>query len=219
MNKLPEDILKIMNDNIDYLLEPVDFNKKEDFNKDKEKYYLCFDVGLTGYFSIIKYIKNNFFEVIHSEKIQIEEKENFLYKTDKNKKSKAIVKNQVSFKLNYERIKYLLKKYNINNNDCLAFLEQLTPRPFHSKVSILSLGDTGGTCRSICDALNLKYLIIPPKTWKDGIGVTSEKETSIKFFKNNIKIKEEVKSFFGTKNLNHNQIESVLIAFWYYKLN
>ena len=57
----------------------------------EEKYYLCFDVGLTGYFSIIKYIKNNFFEVIHSEKIQIELKEDKLYKTDSKTKSKAII--------------------------------------------------------------------------------------------------------------------------------
>ena len=182
------------------------------------KYYLCFDVGLTGYFSIIKYVKNNFFEVIHSEKIQIEEKEDKLYKTDSKKKSKAIVKNQVCFKSNYERIKYLLNKYSIRSEDCLAFTEQLTPRPFHSKVSIFSLGDTGGVCRSICEILNIDYLVIPPKIWKDGIGVTSEKETSIKFFQENINIKEELKPFFGTKKVNHNQVESVLIAYWHYKL-
>lgn len=183
------------------------------------KYYLCFDVGLTGYFSIIKYEKNNFFEVIHSEKIQIELKESKLYKTDSKTKSKAIVKNQVCFKSNFERIKYLLNKYSINPSDCLAFTEQLTPRPFHSKVSIFSLGDTGGVCRSICEILNIDYLVIPPKIWKDGIGVTSEKETSITFFEQNIIIKEEVKPFFKTgKKLNHNQVESVLIAYWYYKL-
>ena len=183
------------------------------------KYYLCFDVGLTGYFSIIKYVKNNFFEVIHSEKIQVEEKEDKLYKTDSKKKSKAIVKNQVCFKSNYERIKYLFNKYSIRPEDCLAFTEQLTPRPFHSKVSIFSLGDTGGVCRSICEILNIDYLVIPPKIWKDGIGVTSEKETSIKFFEDNIHIKEEVKPFFKSgKKLNHNQVESVLIAYWHYKL-
>ena len=91
-------------------------------NKEEEKYYLCFDVGLTGYFSIIQYKKNSFFKVIHSESIKVEEKETFLYKTDLKKKSKAIVKNQISFKLNYERISYLLKKYNINSGDCLGLL-------------------------------------------------------------------------------------------------
>lgn len=183
-----------------------------------KKYYLCFDVGLTGYFSIIEYVKNDYFKVIHSEKIQVEEKENFLYKTDKTKKSKAIVKNQISFKLNYERIKYLIKKYNMDTSKCLAFTEQLTPRPFHSKVSILSLGDTNGTCRAILECLGIEYLVIPPKIWKDGLNITSEKETSINFFNENIIIEENVKTFFGTKKINHNQVESVLIAYWYYKL-
>lgn len=78
------------------------------FNKNK-KYYVCFDVGLKGFFSIIEYEKGNFFKVIHSEKIQVEEKQRYLFKTDINKESKAIVKNAVSFKLNYSRIKHQLK--------------------------------------------------------------------------------------------------------------
>lgn len=181
-----------------------------------KKYYVCFDVGLKGFFSIIEYEKNNYFRVIHSEKIQVEEKQRYLFKTDINKESKAIVKNAVSFKLNYSRIKHLLEKYQINPKDCLAFTEQLTPRPIHSSVSVFSMGDTNGTCRAIIEALDIEFLNIPPKIWKDGLGVTSDKNTSVEYFKNNIVIRDEVKPFFG-KFKNDDQIESVLIAYWHYK--
>lgn len=183
-------------------------------NKRQEKHFLCFDVGLTGFFSIIK-CSNGVFEVIHSEALQTEEKEDFLFKTDTKTKSKAIVKKQISFTKNFDRIDYLFKKHNINKNKCLALTEQLTPRPISSRVSVLSLGDTNGACRAVFEALGLGYIVIPPAIWKKGLGITSEKETSIAFFQKNITIRAEVLPFFK-KMKNHNQIESVLIAYWYF---
>lgn len=181
-----------------------------------KKYYVCFDVGLTGFFSIIEYKNKEYFKVLNSEVLICELKEDNLYKTDSKKKSTAIVKNQLSYTKNKQRIVELLK--DINKADCTAFIEQLTPRPFHSKVSIYSLGDSGAICRAICEELNIHCIVIPPKIWKDGLGVTSDKETSINFFKENILKGELHKDFNLKKKLNHNQVESVLIAYWHYKL-
>lgn len=195
-----------------------------------KKYFICMDVGLTGFFSIIQYEKNKvnkYFKVIHSELLQVELKSDNLLA----EKSNVSVKNQISFKKNFKRIKELMELYQINPENCIAMTEQLTPRPFHSRVSILSLGDTNGACRAIMEVLGIKYYVIPPKTWKDGLNVTSEKETSIDYFTKNIILEENVKDMFGIlpvgakqkngkpkkqKALNHNQVESVLIAYWYY---
>lgn len=184
------------------------------------KYFICFDVGLTGFFSIIEYDKNKF-NIIHSETIKVESKDDFLYKIDKSKETKSMVKNQISFKKNYELLSKLIKDYNIDTNNCISFLEQLTPRPINSRISVMSLGDTGGCVRSIIESLNIKYLVITPKTWKDGIGVTSEKETSINYFKDKVDNKHitinDISKFLNRQNnYNHNQVESVLIAYWYY---
>lgn len=187
------------------------------------KYYLSFDLGLTGFYSLIK-IENNKFEILESNKIIVELKEDKLFKVNDKTKSKAMIKNQISFIKNYLEIKEMLIKYNIEKNEVLCFAEQLSPRPFNSRISILSLGDSGGTIRSIIESLNLEYLIISPGTWKKHLNITSDKETSINLFKECINenriathTKELFKSFQDKKlNFNHNQIESILIAYWFF---
>ena len=69
-----------------------------------------------------------------------------------------MVKNQVSFSKNLSKIKALKEKYKINTKDILSLAEQLTPRPFNSRISILSLGDTGATIRSLVESLHIDYL-------------------------------------------------------------
>lgn len=186
----------------------------------KKSFYLTFDLGLTGYYSLIEVTKDNQFKVLESNKIITELREDKIYKVDTKTKSKSIVKNQVSYLKNLSEIKKLLDKYKINPEDILSFVEQLTPRPFNSRVSILSLGDTGATVRSIIESLHIDYLIIPPGTWKKGLNVTSDKETSINLFKEcvaNHKIITNINDYSNKKGeFNHNQIESILIAYWFF---
>lgn len=187
----------------------------------KKSFYLCFDVGLTGYYSLIEITNDNQFKVLESNKIITELKEDNLYKVDSKKKSKSMVKNQVSFSKNLSEIKSLIEKYKINTKDILSLAEQLTPRPFNSRISILSLGDTGATIRSLVESLHIDYLLISPATWKKGLSITSDKETSINLFKecvDNKKINTQLENY-QNKNgeYNHNQIESILIAYWFFK--
>lgn len=186
----------------------------------KKSFYLTFDLGLTGYYSLIEVTTDNQFKILESNKIITELREDKIYKIDNTTKSKSMVKNQVSYNQNLNEIKSLLNKYNINPEDILSFVEQLTPRPFNSRVSILSLGDTGATVRSIIESLHIDYLIIPPGTWKKGINVTSDKETSINLFKECVatnKIITQIESYQNKKGeLNHNQVESILIAYWFF---
>ena len=52
----------------------------------KKSFYLCFDVGLTGYYSLIEITNDNQFKVLESNKIITELKEDNLYKVDSKKK-------------------------------------------------------------------------------------------------------------------------------------
>ena len=116
------------------------------------------DLGLTGFISIIDIdLDKNFFNIIDSFKIQVEEKDEKVLKSGK---TKAIVRNQAGFKTNFN----LIKPY-VNTNT-LGLFEQITARPFNSALSRMSLTDTSAIFRSIFEVTEVDYLIIPPATWK-----------------------------------------------------
>lgn len=193
-------------------------NKKNN----KENFIISFDVGLYGYFSIIKINQTKkIFEVIHSEPLKLELKENFILLKDEKNKSKLIVKNQISFNENLERLKYCINKYNININNTFSTFEQLTTRPFNSNTSSFSLGNSLGVLTSVINCLNINYKLIPPSNWKTFLNVTSDKKTSLKLFSNLLEIKEiiinqKAKEYFKNYK-NDDQIESILIAYYFYK--
>ena len=178
------------------------------------KYILSFDVGLTGFYSLVKTEQNNSATVLFSAKLLTELKEENLLTTDNKTKSKAIVKNQISFKQN--RL-VLLNLINQNSSNCIALTEQLTPRPFNSRVSVMSLGDSGGAIRGLIESLGLYHQVIPPAVWKKALGVSADKETSKALFKelvnnNSLSINKV------EKYIDHNKIESILIAYYFLNL-
>lgn len=142
-----------------------------------------------------------------------EDKDLNIIKKDSSK-SKAIIKNQLSFSKNYNAICEVIKEFNIVNP--VAVYEQLTSRPAGfgtSNLSTFSLADSGATIRAVFNALNIPYFLSPPATWKRSLGVTSEKSTSISLF--NEMLGSEIINQSNFKNIkDHNQIESILIAVW-----
>lgn len=87
----------------------------------------------------------------------------------------------------------------------------------------MSLTDTSAIFRSIFEVTDTEYLIIPPATWKKFLNVSKDKKTSKDLFdklvnQNLITINHNVKTLLK-KVKNHNQVESVLIAYFYYLTN
>ena len=143
----------------------------------------------------------------------IEDKDIHVLKKD-GSKSKAIIKNQLSFSKNYEAIRDTIAELQIDS--CIAVYEQLTSRPAGygtSNLSTFSLADSGATIRAVFNALHIPYFLAPPATWKKYLGVTSEKATSIDLF-NEMLGTEIINGSNQSKIKNHNQIESILIACW-----
>lgn len=170
------------------------------------------DLGLTGFVSIIDIdTKKHIFNIIDSFKIQIEEKDT---KVLKKGTSKAIVKDQVAFIENLNLIK------NYTTVESYGLFEQITSRPFNSALSAMSLTDSSAIFRAIFESQNIEYQIIPPATWKKFLNVTKEKKTSKDLFDKlvedkTITINPNVKTLLK-KVKNHNQVESVLIGYFYY---
>ena len=181
----------------------------------KIKRIISTDLGLTGFISIVDIdLENNVFNIIDSFKIEVEEKDEKILKSGK---TKAIVRNQAGFKTNYNLIKPYL------NTDTIGLFEQITARPFNSALSGMSLTDTSAIFRSIFEVTDTEYLIIPPATWKKFLNVSKDKKTSKNLFdklvnQNLITINHNVKTLLK-KVKNHNQVESVLIAYFYYLTN
>lgn len=182
-----------------------------------KKRIISVDLGLTGFISIID-IDAESFKVIDSFKIEVEEKDNFVLKKTKSK-SKAVIKNQSSFSLNYP----MVEKYKIEDKETLGLFEYITSRPMNSQLSMMSLQDSACTFRCLFESLNIPYCIIQPKSWKTGLNIGTEKKYAKELFDKlvsdkEIIIDEKIKSL--TKKVkNHNQIESVLIAYYYYKFH
>lgn len=181
----------------------------------KIKRIVSSDLGLTGFISIIDIdLDNSIFNIIDSFKIEVEEKDEKVLKTGT---TKAIVRNQAGFKTNYNLIKPFL------NNETIGLFEQITHRPFNSALSGMSLTDTSAIFRSIFEVSDTDYQIIPPGTWKKFLNVSKDKKTSKDLFdklvnENLIKINPNIKTLLK-KVKNHNQVESVLIAYFYYLFN
>lgn len=178
------------------------------------------DLGLTGFISVIDVdFKTKEFFVQDSFNIIVEEKDESVLKTGK---TKALIKKQMSFKENREIIEFH-KNHNYCEWSSFGLFEQITHRPFQSALSSMSLTDTSAVYRCILESLDIEYSIIPPATWKKALNVSSDKKTSKDLFdklveSGEIKIHDDLKSL-KKKVKNHNQIESVLIAYFYFKNN
>lgn len=175
--------------------------------------YIATDLGLTGFISVCS-DDDGIFKVIDSFKIIIESKDKKIMKSSENS---AIVKNQISFTENFNKI------FDHFDCECIGLFEQITTRPFNSAVSSNSLTDSSCVFRCIFEALEIDYRIIPPANWKRELGVTKDKKTSKDLFdklvnSGKIAINDNLKSL-KKKLKNHNQVESVLIAYYYYKVN
>lgn len=183
-----------------------------------KKRYFGVDVGLTGFISICDVDEENNFTVVDSFKIEVEEKEKSVFKISKSK-SKAIIKNQTSYKKNEDN----LLQYIEEEKDHFGLLEQITNRPLNSSISMMSLQDSVCVFRCIFESLNIDYIHIPPKTWKNFLNITSDKKQSIELFEKLIsenKIKLTTKTTkLNNKRKNHNQIESILISYFFFKYN
>ena len=179
-----------------------------------KKRLITSDLGLTGFISIIDIdTEEKTFNIIDSFKIEVEEKDE---KILKNGTTKAIIRNQASFNNNLN----LIKKYF--NDNCFGLFEQITARPFGSALSYMSLTDTSAIFRCIFESLNIDYKIIPPATWKKHLNLSKDKKLSKELFdalidKNLITFNNDLKNL-SKKRKNHDQIESILIAYFYYSL-
>lgn len=177
------------------------------------KKLLGIDLGLTGFYTIIEIDDDNNFTVLLSSSIEIENRSE---KVLKKGNSEPIIKNQISFLKNRDKISKIIDK------DTICLFEQITTRNENSKITSMSLSDSSAVFRCLCESLNINYFIIPPANWKKFIGVTSDKKTSLEYFKNKInsneiKIKDDFKV--SLKKLNHNMVESVLICYFYFLSN
>lgn len=164
------------------------------------------DLGLTGFIAFCDSSKDGFI-VNKTLKIKTESKNKGLFI---NKETTSIVKNQASFKLNYDSI-----IEEIDEDNHIGLYEQITTRPFNSTVSSMSLSDTSAVFRSIFESLDIDYMIIPPGTWKKHLNVTSDKKTSQNLFAQLVQ-KGRIKINFKKNIKNHNEIESILIAYFYH---
>lgn len=181
------------------------------------KVYVSIDLGLTGFISIIEEKENKLY-VKDSFKIEVEEKSKFVYKVNSKNKSKAIIQNQASFDLNLEKITKAIYFDKFYKKEIIFLFEQITSRPGNSAISAMSLADTSAVFRSIASVLKCECVIIPPATWKASLSVDKNKETSKKLFEElisnkSIEINQELK-FLTKKVKNHNQVESILIAYF-----
>ena len=173
------------------------------------------DLGLTGFISIINIdTDNKIFNIIESVKIEIEDKS---LKVLKIGKTEPIVKNQISFSKNKDFIEV---NSWFKKNKVLGLMEQITTRPFQSAISAMSLNDSFAVFRSIYEQTLDDYIVIPPATWKKKLNITKDKKTSKDLFdklvsEKSITIESHVKTLLK-KIKNHNQVESVLIAYFYY---
>lgn len=165
-------------------------------------------IFLTGFIAFCD-IKDGF-KVLKTIKIAVQSKNHNL---SIKKETKSIIKNQVDFSANYSNI--LEEIYEENN---VGLFEQITTRPFNSTVSSMSLSDTSAVFRCIFESLDIPYKIVPPKNWKGFLGLSSNKEESRELFNKLINNNEIIINF--KKNIkNHNEIEAILIAYYFYKIN
>lgn len=168
------------------------------------------DLGLTGYIAFCEV--NDGFRVLRTEKIIIQSKN---HKLDIKKETTAIIKNQVDFSANYNLIMDYIEKSEEHH---IGLFEQITTRPINSAVSSMSLSDSSAVFRCVFEALDIDYRIIPPKNWKSLLGLTSDKKQSQELFYKLVESKKIILCF--KKNIrNHNEIESILIAYYYYCIN
>lgn len=166
------------------------------------------DLGLTGFIAFCDTKEG--FKVLKTIKIAVQSKNHNL---QIKKETKSIIKNQIDFTSNYSNI-----LDEIYEEDNIALFEQITTRPFNSTVSSMSLSDSSAVFRCIFESLDIPYKIIPPKNWKSFLGLSSNKEESKELF-NKLLDSNEIKINFKKNIRNHNEIEAILIAFYFYKIN
>lgn len=174
-----------------------------------EKIIISVDLGLTGFVSILQCNKDHMF-LIDFFKISTEEKGNELT----TKKSNYSIKNQVDFISNNLKIKELKDEYQ--NVEFIMLFEQVSTRTGFTAASAMSLSDTQAVFRCIANLNNIEYFQISPSKWKKKLNISKDKKESLELFNNLI---EERKIQTLCKVLkNHNFIESILIAYYYFKV-
>lgn len=185
----------------------------------------CFsaDIGLTGFISIIDFDYNYEteeidFNIVDSLKIEVEERnKNLLLISSKKEDTKAIIKNQISFIKNQEIVDYYITE---DKKNIIGLFENVKPLFNNSKISMMSLADSASTFRCIFESLDIDYLQINPSVWKSFLNLSSDKKESKDLYYKLVsenKIKTNNKGIKLEKIKNHNQIESILIAYFYFK--
>lgn len=187
------------------------------------KYCISVDIGLKGFITLSKY-ENDKINILENFKVINENKEDYnvfkIFQTKEKKvkeKLKKTIKLVNSFQKNFLKLLSLKIKYNLDENNTIIVFEQLTSRPFFSNMSSFSIGFNYAVFINICNALNIPFLILPPATWKKNIGVTSDKQTSIDFFKNNKYLFIYDNNIIKINENNDNNIESLLLSYFFKK--
>ena len=73
----------------------------------------------------------------------------------------------------------ILKKLKEENESVEVFVEEVHSMPQQGVKSMFTFGKGFGTILGILEALDFKYELIKPQTWKAQMHVTSDKKTSI----------------------------------------
>lgn len=66
-----------------------------------------------------------------------------------------------------------------HEGNCFACIEKVGARPNQGVVSMFSFGEGYGYIKGVFDALDVPYVSVTPKKWKNHFGVTADKRTSI----------------------------------------
>lgn len=74
----------------------------------------------------------------------------------------------------------LLKKLRYDNQSVKVYVEEVHSMPQQGVKSMFTFGKGFGTILGILEALEFKYELVKPQTWKTHVGVTADKRTSVK---------------------------------------
>ena len=116
--------------------------------------------------------------------------------------------------LNSAQLVNIIKKNIISNGDTFLIVEQVSAMPGQGVTSMFNFGQTFGSIKGICAALNLPIFFVRPAKWKKYFGlIKSEKDAS------RTKAIEMFPYFSSqlSKKKDSNKADAILIASFYYE--
>lgn len=174
------------------------------------QYILGIDTGLKGFNSLLEN-HGNYLTLVDFNKIEL----------DNMKDKKEGKKISDDFCISYQKnINVLKNKFFLNDRvNCIAYFEQLTPRPIYSCGSNFTAGTSFIATANFLEGVGLNYRILNPRTIKEVLGLSKDKKESFVLF-NKLVENGEIVIDENLKKLplkNHNFVESVLIGYYAWK--